>query len=408
MDRLAETLETLKQYHQEQLLRFADRLTEEERASLLTQIEKIDFAALPDVKAGPRETTEWQYAPIDTCTLKDAAEHEQEYEARGMELIREGKLAVLILAGGEGTRLGFDHPKGMLNVGIRKPLYLFEIHMNRVREMAEKAGCPIPVLIMTNPVRHGEIVDFFETHDFFGYDRTQVEFFRQDMAPALDPEGKVMLRTPGQLALSPDGNGHWFQRLVRSGLYDRLTARGLEWINLVSVDNVMQRMADPVFLGATAASGKDSGTKVVAKTNPDEKVGVVCLRNGRPAVVEYFEAEHIMHDLTEDGVMKYRFGVTLNYLFRLEALKKAGAETMPIHLSKKKIPFCGADGETIAPEEPNGFKQETLTTDMIDLLGSCLPFEVDRAAEFVPIKNRCGVDSLEYAQKVMLEMGMIE
>ena len=183
---------------------------------------------------------------------------------------------------------------------------------------------------------------------------------------------------------------------------------GIEWLNIFAVDNVLQRIADPCFVGAVLKKNCAVGAKVVRKNAPDEKVGVMCLEDGRPSIVEYYElSEEMMNARDENGDPAYNFGVILNYLFRVADLEKMAAGSLPLHIVEKKIPFLDANGNLVKPEEPNGYKYENLVLDMIHKLDSCLPFEVVREREFAPIKNKTGVDSVESARALLEKNGVI-
>ncbi|NTV78593.1 MAG: UDPGP type 1 family protein, partial [Clostridiales bacterium] len=203
-----------------------------------------------------------------------------------------------------------------------------------------------------------------------------------------------------------NGNGGWFSSMIRSGALKKATDRGVEWINLFAVDNVLQRIADPCFIGATIATQSAVGAKVVKKVAPDEKVGVMCLEDGKPTIIEYYElTEELMNETDEAGDPAYNFGVILNYLFRIEDLQNSTKLEIPVHIVEKKISHLDK-GVLIKPEKPNGYKFETLVLDMIHLADSCLPYEVVREYEFAPIKNKEGVDSVESAQKLCRKNGI--
>ena len=194
------------------------------------------------------------------------------------------------------------------------------------------------------------------------------------MMPSTDYDGKVYLEGKSHISLSPNGNGGWFKSLLAAGIAQKYKAAGVEWINVFAVDNVCQRMADPVFVGATIKSGKAIGAKVIAKAAPDEHVGVMCLRNGHPSIVEYYEmTPELMEAKDERGEPAYNFGVILNYLFRIADLEKTLSESFPVHVVEKKIAYMGPGGETISPAEPNGYKFELLMIDQIRSLPTCLP-----------------------------------
>jgi UDP-N-acetylglucosamine/UDP-N-acetylgalactosamine diphosphorylase len=274
-------------------------------------------------------------------------------------------------------------------------------------DVTKEAGAGVPLYIMTSEKNHEDTVEFFKEHQYFGYPKGDVLFFKQQMAPSVDYNGKIYLEEKGRISLSPNGNGGWFTSMERGGILEDVHKRGVEWLNVFAVDNVLQRIADPYFVGATIQSGCASGAKVVSKAEPNERVGVLCLEDKKPSIVEYYEmTEEMIHSRTENGELSYRFGVILNYLFRVDKLEEIMNRYMPVHIVEKKIPYVDGQGNVVKPEEPNGYKFETLVLDMIHELDDCLPYEVVRNHEFAPIKNRTGVDSLESARELMKENGI--
>ena len=260
---------------------------------------------------------------------------------------------------------------------------------------------------MTSDKNHETTMKFFEEKEYFGYPKEYVNFFKQDMAPATDYEGKIYLEGKGKLATSPNGNGGWFGSLYNSGLDMCIHEEGIKWLNVFAVDNVLQRMADPVFIGATIAGGYVSGSKVIRKVVPEEKVGTICLENGKPSIVEYYEmTPELRQAKDEKGEPAYNFGVILNYLFQVESLEKILEEPLPLHVVEKKIPCIDENGAPILPTEPNGHKYETLILDMIHMMDNNLPFEILREKEFAPIKNKTGVDSVESARELCKKNGI--
>ena len=313
----------------------------------------------------------------------------------------------MLLAGGMGTRLGSDDPKGMYNIGITKNVYIFERLIGNLMDVVNQTGSYIHLFVMTSEKNHDKTVDFFEKMNYFGYDRDYVVFFKQEMAPAADYNGKIYMETKSRMATSPNGNGGWFTSMAKSGVLDIIHENGIEYLNVFAVDIVLQRIADPVFLGAVLAKGCAVGSKVVKKAAPDEKVGVMCLEDGKPSIVEYYELTDEMRDARDkDGNPAYNFGVILNYLFRVRDLEEIMEKHMPLHIVEKKIPYMDEAGNFVKPEEPNGYKFETLVLDMIHLMDNCLPFEVIRNREFAPIKNKTGVDSVDTARALLKENGV--
>ena len=274
-------------------------------------------------------------------------------------------------------------------------------------DVTDEAGAYVPMYIMTSNINHKDTVTFFEEHHYFGYPKDYVQFFVQEMVPACDYEGRVYMESDTEVAMSPNGNGGWFGSMVSAGLLDDIHARGLEWINVFAVDNCLQRIADPLFIGATIVSGCESGAKVVRKAAPDEKVGVLCTEDGKPSIAEYYEMTQEMATARkENGDLLYGFGVILNYLFSEKKLEQIADARMPIHVVEKKIPHIDLEGNMVKPEQPNGYKFETLVLDMVHMMDDCIPYEVVREREFAPIKNLHGVDSLDTARELLKGCGI--
>jgi len=396
-------LEILTKYGQEHILKHFDELNDEEKASLLGQIELIDFSVLDNLsKEKNINSVRGEFAPLGAVTVKDIAANSDEYIRIGTEAIRNGKAAAVLLAGGQGTRLGFDKPKGMFNIGVEKELYIFQCLFNNIMDVVRLTGSWIPLYIMTSEKNHDDTVEFLEDKNYFGYDRDYVKFFIQDMAPSVDFNGKIYMESRSRISISPNGNGGWFSSLVRAGLLDEIKDKGVEWINVFAVDNVLQRIADPGFIGAVICSGLQSGSKVVSKAAPEEKVGVLCLEDGMPSIVEYYEmTDDMLTQLDENGELAYKYGVILNYLFSVKKLEEICDRKLPVHIVKKKIPYMDENGDFVIPSEPNGNKFETLVLDMVHMQDSCLAYEVVREKEFAPVKNAKGVDSVDTARELL-------
>ena len=403
---LTQAKEKLVKYGQEHLLRYYDTLSEEEKNALLQQIQETDFSVVTRIGQKEEKKT-GTIAPISAMTLDEIQEKKEHFTKIGLETIRAGKAGAVLLAGGMGTRLGSDNPKGMYDIGITKPVYIFERIIQNLFDVVNEAKTWIHLFIMTSDKNHEVTTAFFKEKQYFGYDENHIHFFKQDMAPASDYEGNIYLEEKGKLATSPNGNGGWFSSLINAGLFDLMKKEGIEWLNVFAVDNVLQRIADPCLIGATIEKNCEVGAKVVRKNHPDEKVGVMCLEDGHPSIIEYYELTDELRDtVTEAGEPAYNFGVILNYLFKLDCLEATLNKELPLHIVEKKIPYINENGELVKPEEPNGYKYETLILDLIKMLDSCLPFEVERSKEFAPIKNKTGIDSVESARELLKENGI--
>lgn len=393
----------LRAHGQEQVLRYYGELSEEEKRSLLSQIEKIDWDTIALYSHPENLSGTGKIQPISGLKIADIERRRAEFLSCGTEIVKSGKVGAVMLAGGQGTRLGSDSPKGAYDIGITRPVYIFERLIRNLQGVCRECGAIVPLYIMVSEKNEAETRAFLKEHDYFGYPADSIYFFCQELAPGVDENGKLFLESKGSLALSPNGNGGWYSSLVRAGLDKDLQARGVEWLNVFAVDNVLQRIADPVFVGATALSGRNCGAKVVLKAEPHERVGVLCLEDGKPNIIEYYElTEEMANARDESGDLAFCYGVILNYLFRTDVLKEIADRRIPVHVVKKRIPYLDEAGNYVIPEKENGYKFETLILDMVRLAGSCLPFEVVREREFAPIKNKTGVDSVETA-RVLLE-----
>lgn len=372
---------------------------------LAKQVEEMHWEYLDLIHGGKQERG--TFAPLGALEIPQINEKKAQFEKTGLDAIRACRVGAILLAGGQGTRLGFDKAKGMYNIGVNKELYIFEQLICNLMKVTKAADAWVPLYVMTSDKNDADTRRFFEDHNFFGYNPDYVKFFVQEMVPAVDFEGNVLMESEDSLAMSPNGNGGWFKSLVKAGLDEDLREKGVEWLNVFAVDNVLQQIADPVFVGATIASGCVSGAKVVRKVDPYERVGALCLEDGRPSIVEYYELTPEMAEATnEAGSLLYGFGVILNYLFRVDKLIEIENKNLPLHIVEKKVPYLDENGILQKPQSPNAYKFETLILDMIYMMDNCLSFEVEREKEFAPVKNATGVDSVESARALLVKNGI--
>ena len=398
-------LDKLKFYNQEHILQYWDSLTGTEAETLYQQLENVDWNFLESLDMHKDSDTSF-IQPINALSIEDIERSNSEYKLTGLNAIKEGKLCLLLLAGGQGTRLGHDRPKGCFNMGITKEMSIFSLLMENTLKIVKEADTWIHMYIMTSDINYDDTTSFFKEHNYFGYNPKYIHFFVQELNPATDFNGKILMNSPCSLALSPNGNGGWFSSMNKAGLLNEIFDSPIDWINVFAVDNVLQGIADPVFLGATIESGKMCGSKVVRKAFPEERVGAICKENGKPHIIEYYElSDEMMHQTNPDGSLAYGFGVTLNYLFPISRLKETLDNKMPLHVVKKAIPYMDENKKYIQPKEPNGYKFETLALDLIHEMDDCLVFEVDREKEFAPVKNKEGVDSIDTARELLKKNG---
>ena len=395
----------LKKYNQMQLLKFWKELNKNDKKSLKNQINELDFSYLGSLDSVENE--KGVITPIKAMTVNEIEQEKEKFKEIGLKALQNQEVGALLLAGGMGTRLGSDNPKGMYNIGKTKDVFIFQRLIENLLEIVKECGKPIPFFIMTSEKNNDATVNFLKEHNYFGYDKEYIRFFVQEMAPCVDLEGKILLEEKGRVATSPNGNGGWFNSLLKNpDAKAMLEKYNLKWLNIFAVDNVLQKIADPVFVGATIEGGYEIGSKVIRKVDAYEKVGVMCNKNGRPSIVEYIDlSEEMALQTDEQGERLYNFGVILNYLFNVELLYKIKDKKLPIHVVTKKVEYVDNNGQVVKPQEPNAHKFEMLCVDMIEFASSCLPFEVIREKEFAPIKNKTGVDSVESAQALLEKNG---
>jgi len=399
-------IKKLNKYNQQHILNFENELTENEKQTLHKQIENLDFSYLNELNKNSN-TSKPVITPIKAMTVEEINKNKSKFEELGINILKTQKVGALLLAGGMGTRLGSDKPKGMFNIGKTKDIYIFQRLIENTLEVVKKCGKFIPFFIMTSEKNNDDTIKFFEEHNYFGYDKNYIRFFIQDMAPCVDLNGNILLEEKGRIATSPNGNGGWFNSLLNNEKAKQMFEEfNIKWLNVFAVDNVLQQIADPVFIGATVGGNYQIGSKVIRKVDPYEKVGVMCNKNGKPSIIEYIDlTDEMAVETDENGERVYNFGVILNYLFNVDLLYKIKDKKLPVHVVTKKVEHVDNSGNLIKPETPNAHKFEMLCVDMIEFADSCLPFEVIREKEFAPIKNKTGVDSVETAQALLEKNG---
>jgi UDP-N-acetylglucosamine/UDP-N-acetylgalactosamine diphosphorylase len=394
----------LSMYGQKHLIQYTDKLSEAERIDYVEQLRQINFTLILSEQG--KQSAGGVISPIPVLQLEDIREDMHYYTDLGLDAIRKGKLGLVLLAGGQGSRLGYDKPKGMLNVGVEREWFLFQILLEHIQSVVRAAGTYIHLFIMTSDLNDQDTRTFFQEHQFFGYHPDYIHFYVQGALPAVDFEGRIVMADYGKIPFQSDGNGGWYHSLLDAGLGSVIAGSGIEWMNVFAVDNVLQHIADPCFLGAVLDRQVECGAKVVKKARPEERVGLICQKNKRPAIIEYYELdEQLANQKDENGNLAFNYGVILNYLFHVKALNRIRLEDLPLHRVARKVNYMDRLGKQNIPTEPNAYKLERLLLDMIALMDSCLPFEVERKKEFAPIKNLTGVDSLESARSLLQKNG---
>lgn len=389
----------LRHHGQEHVLAAWDRLDDAQRRDLVGQLQAIDFAELVRLH-GQRERKAERIDPARIQPLPQAnrdAAREAEYRARGEAAYRAGAVAFLVVAGGQGTRLGFDRAKGLYPVGPVSGKSLFQNHAEKVLALQRRFGKPFPLLVMTSPATDAETRAAFAGQKFFGLPADTVWFFCQGTMPALDwDSGKLLMEGPGRLFLSPNGHGGTLTGLADSGLLDRLERAGIRTVYYFQIDNPLVNLADFAFVGQHLAQGAEVSSKVLPKANATEKVGNVVLLDGKCAIIEYSDLDESLARLTEpDGRPRLWAANPAIHLFDVGFLRRvtADAASMPWHLARKKVPHVDATGQRVTPAEPNALKFERFIFDVLPLAQRWTVLATTRAAEFAPLKNADGADS---------------
>lgn len=409
--RKAQALDLLKSFHQEHLLQFYDELSDESKIKLLNQIDHLDLKEICRARSrlsdSKQEATQsGQLDPIQAGSWDEFREDEQEkFAAAGWELLRQGKAGAIVVAGGQGSRLGYEGPKGTYDIGLPSGKSLFQLQAERLINLSRRAGQPIAWYIMTSPENHKQTMLFFEEHHFFGYDREHCVFFQQGVMPALDDKGKILLSVKDEICLAPSGNGDCFAALKRTGALADMKRRGLEWLFYYNVDNALVKVADPQFIGVAASYNYPAAAKSVDKLYPEEPVGILCYRSGRPSVIEYTVLpEDIMFAKDSSGALKYSLGNISMQLFRFDFIEMVAEAELPYAMAHKKIKYIDPTGRLIEPVEPNAFKMERFIFDYFPLAEQITVLKVNREEEFAPVKNKEGDDSPASARALLLSL----
>ncbi|MBN2425359.1 MAG: UDPGP type 1 family protein [Calditrichaceae bacterium] len=403
-------LKIIRPYRQEHLVQYWDELNEDQQIQLARQIQSIDFELMTELykKKVEHSSSNIDFAiepSEDFINLKQRSESDAAAHQTGVNAIQNSKVAAFLVAGGDGTRLGYDGPKGVFPITPVKQKSFFQLHAEKIAALNSRYKITIPWYIMTSQTNHQETLDFFHKNNFFGLKQKDVIFFSQQMLPAMHKDGKIILTDKHQIFMSPNGHGGSIKALWDSGALMDMKERGIERVFYFQVDNVLTKICDPVFLGYHLMNKAEISNKVVRKAYPEEKIGVIALIDKKPGVVEYSDlSEEDMYAPGRDGHLKYWMGsIAIHYLNLdfIERLNHHGFK-LPYHLARKSIPYISSDGEIINPDHKNGYKFETFVFDALKYADKIISVEVEREEEFSPVKNNEGIDSPLTAQRDMI------
>ena len=394
---------------QGQVFHYFDELDATQQQQLLDDARQIDLAeirrlvdTLVKSEGKGNESLADELAPANYLPLPskggDASLWEKAREL-GEQALRDGRVAAFTVAGGQGTRLGFDGPKGTFPVTpiLNKPL--FQVFAEKIRAASERYGRPVPWFLMTSIINHDETLAFFEANGYFGLDAEQVFCFSQGLMPAVDPNGRILLAEKHRIALSPDGHGGSLRALVRSGATAKMREQGVDVLSYFQVDNPLVHCIDPAFVGHHLLNESELSSKTVLKTVAEEKVGVFCEKDGSALVIEYSDLpDRLATECEDNGALRFRAGSVAIHLFDRDFIERLGsgsdaAATLPFHKASKKVPTLDSSGNPVTPDQPNAVKFEMFVFDALPFADNPVIIEAAREDEFSAVKNADGVDS---------------
>jgi UDP-N-acetylglucosamine/UDP-N-acetylgalactosamine diphosphorylase len=399
---------------QSHIFKFYDSLSDAQKHNLDQQAAAIDWELIarlvtevvlkpeafklpPNIEPAPC----FPYAPADD-EMRDRYTMARQ---RGVTLLREGKIAAFVVAGGQGTRLGWPGPKGTFPATPIRKKPLFQCFVEYIRAMEARHHTTIPFYVMTSTINHAATVDFFKQHHYFSMPESQIMFFSQDMLPAVGFDGKVLLESPSSMALSPNGHGGSLLALQKSGALSDMRRRGVTQISYFQVDNPIVRCVDPLFIGLHDLHDADMSSKMLPKAFGKEKLGNFCLVDGKVTVIEYSDLPDALSEARlPDGQLKFRAGSIALHAIRRSFVEQLNAHgfALPYHRAEKKVPHIDlATGQPVNPVKPNAVKMETFVFDALPMAQNSIIYETDRIDEFAPIKNAEGVDSPSSAADIM-------
>jgi UDP-N-acetylglucosamine/UDP-N-acetylgalactosamine diphosphorylase len=396
----------LRQHGQEHALAFWDRLSDDERRALAGQLAALDLGQLRRLYEQRHKS--WALPPLEAIAPVPVARlgpRDRQMRQLGEQALRRGEVAALVVAGGQGTRLGFDHPKGLFPVGPVSHKSLFQLHVEKVLALGRRYGRPVPLLVMTSPATHAETEAYFADHRYVGLSPEDVWLFCQGTMPALDlATGRLLLAEPSRLFLSPNGHGGVLPALRDSGSLDRLRARGVRHLFYFQVDNPLIRVADPLFLGHHIAQRAEASSKIIAKQTPTDKLGNMVQVNGRCTIIEYSDLPADLARATDSqGKLRFSAGSPAIHIFDVDFLRRLteGELGIPFHIARKKVSYVDESGQRVEPEKENALKLEMFIFDVLPRADRWAVVETTRREEFEPLKNATGPDSPETVRQAI-------
>lgn len=396
----------LKEYKQDEIIEYLEKVNLDVREKVINQVLRIDFEELKELYDKTFEDLfvdleELQpIAGVNPDRLQPSKL--EEYENEGIKIIKENKFAVATMAGGQGTRLGHPRAKGTYKINFKNgEKYLFEIIVDTLKRANEKYNVTIPWYIMTSNENNKDTTDFFNKHNFFGYPKEYVYIFEQGKLPLLNEQGKLLIGKHGTIKEASNGNGGIFNSMLKKGAIADMDKRGIEWVFIGSVDNILLKYVDILLLGLTASNGNEIGTRTVLKRSPDERVGVLCKQNNKVKVIEYTELPKDIASITDNnGELVFGESHIMCNLFSINAIKRSSTKELEYHVAFKRANYLNKNGEWIEPEKANAYKFEQFIFDSFKLFNNISILRGKREEDFAPVKNMLGEDSPETAKKL--------
>ncbi len=396
----------LEKYKQKKIITYMDKAEPEVKEKIVDQVLKIDFEELEELREKTYEELYVDLEDLQPITAVNPSKIEtsklKEYEKIGSEIIKNGKFAVSTMAGGQGTRLGHSGPKGTYKIDFKTgDKYLFEIIIDTLKRANEKYGVTIPWYIMTSNENNEDTIKFLEEKDYFGYPKEYVYIFEQGKLPLIDEQGKLLIGKDKCIREASNGNGGIFNSMLKQGVIKDMEKRGIEWVFIGAVDNILLRCVDVLLLGLTASNNHEIGTRTVLKRSPDEKVGVLCKDRGKVRVIEYTELPKEIAGITDqDGELVFGESHIMCNLFSINAIKKASTKELEYHVAYNKADYMDVSGTVGVPSKPNAYKFEKFVFDSFGLFKDISILRGKREEDFAPVKNFLGEDSPETAKKL--------
>jgi len=404
----------LKKHHQDHLLTFWAELNTAQKRDLLAQIQELDFSKIDywvanfvkksiSTKIGANFAPAWAYSP-HPADAQQKRKYDKAIEL-GKQLIRESKVAGLVVAGGQGTRLGFDGPKGDFPISPIKNKTFFQLFAETIAAVSRKYQTVCPWYIMTSPLNHTETMQIFRRNGYYGLNEKDVFIFEQGTLPDFSFDGKILLADKARIACSPDGHGGSLKALHKSGALEDMKRRGVEFISYFQIDNPLVNIFDPLFIGLHVLDGAEMSSKAVIKNRPKERVGNFCLFDNKVTVIEYSDLpDELAKERNPDGLLVFRLGSIAIHIINRSFVERLNAEgiSLPLHRAVKKIPHIDKQGKLVEPAQSNGIKLETFVFDALPLASKSIILQTVRSQEFAPTKKATGIDSVVTTKQMMI------